>query len=212
MLLSAKAGIRGTVYDLDTGRRVPKVIDLNTERGYLRAYFVVEQNDEHPEREEIRKDAEGNYQWYEAHGRFRFVPAPVAPPKRPGLSGAPSCLKCSSPLTLPGDELCPRCRAVEKGQKNKFLVEKLATPLLDRKCQDCTRTAVWAVADEVEVSPELSNRNLYDRGMTVGRRYYCDFHYRPARLLDPGGEVIHDLRYAGPDTLTRSNRERVETV
>lgn len=199
MLLRATSGIRGTVYDLETGQRVPKVIDLNLERGYVKAYFVVHQNNDHPELEEIRKDANGNYEWYEAHGRFRFVPASVAPPSRPGLSGALSCALCRSPLTLPGDDLCPRCRAKERSQRQRFLVEKLTTPLFDRKCEKCSRVATWSVADEVEVTPEKSGKYLWERGMTVGRRYYCDSHYRPARLLDPRGEVIHDLRYAGPD-------------
>lgn len=206
MLLKATDGIRGTVYDLDTGRRVPRVIDLNLESGYLKAYFVVRQDDRYPEKEEVRKDAAGNYQWYEAHGRFRFVPAPVAPPGRTGLSGAPYCALCRSPLTLPGDDLCPRCRAGERGQRDRFLVERLATPLFDKKCAECARVAVWSVADEVGVSPERGGEYLYERGMTVGRRYYCDSHYRPARLLDPGGEVIHDFRYAGPDTLTNGEQ------
>lgn len=205
MLLKATAGVRGTVYDLETGRRVPKVIDLELERGYLKAYFVVWQDDESPEKEIIRRDANGNYEWYEAHGRFRFVPLPVAPAERPGLLGAFNCALCGSPLVLTGDDLCPRCRAAERGQRDRFLVERLSTPLFDCKCLECSRTAVWAVADEVTVSPENGERYLYDRGMTVGRRYYCDSHYKPARLLDPRGEVIHDLRYAGPDTLTRSN-------
>lgn len=205
MLLTAANGVRGTVYDLETGRRVPKVIELNEERGYLKAWFVVRQDDEHPEREEVRKNAAGEHEWYEAHGRFRFVPAELVAPKvRPDLSGASSCVLCKSVLTLPGDDLCPRCRAKERGQRNRFLVERIATPLFDQKCQECSKVATWSVADEVGVSPERHGRNLWDRGMVVGRRYYCDSHYRPARMLDAKGEVMGDCEYAGPDMVNGS--------
>ena len=206
MLLKATDGLRGTVYDLDTGRRVPKVIELNLERGYLRACSVVAQDDARPERETIRRGEDGAYEWYEAIGRFRLVPAEPAPAIKTIKLGAPACARCRSPLTLPGDDLCPRCRAADRGQRNRFLVEKLVTPLFDRKCETCSRLAVWSVADEVAVTPEHSSRLFWERGMTVGRRYYCDSHYAPARLLDVKGEVIQDFRYAGPDTLpTRSN-------
>lgn len=208
MLLKATDGLRGTVYDLDTGRRVPKVIELNLERGYLRAYSVVRQDDSHPEQEKIRRNNRGEAEWYEATGKFRFVPTQSLENGTPSpkvLLGAPQCVQCRSPLTLPGDDLCPRCRATDRGQRNRFLVEKLTTPLLDRKCEACTRLATWSVSDEVAVTPEQGGRALWERGMTVGRRFYCDRHYAPARLLDAKGEVIQDLRYTGPDTMTRSN-------
>lgn len=197
MLLKATDGMRGTVYDLDTCRRIPKVIVLNADRGYLKAYFVVEQNDLHPEREEIRTDTNGNYEWYEAHGRFKFIPTSLKP-TRSVVLGAPKCSRCSSLLTLPGDDLCPRCRAQERIQRNRFVVERLTTPLFDRKCEDCTATASWAVADEVEVTPEQTGRILWDRGMIVGRRYYCNRCYKPAMLLDAKGEIIKDFGYKGP--------------
>ena len=200
MLLQSAKGVRGTVYDLETGKRIPKVIDLNLETGYLKAYFVAWQDDAHPEKEEIRKDSQGSYQWYEARGRFRFVPY-SGPEVRTPLLGAPNCMKCRSPLTLPGDDLCPPCRAAERLQSNRFRIERLTTPLFDRKCQECSRLAAWAVADEVDVTPEVGGRFYWERGMTVGRRYYCDNHYQPARLLDPKGEVVQDYRYAGPDLL-----------
>ena len=198
MLLKAGDGLRGTVYDLDTTRRVPKVIEINLERGYLKAFYVVRQDDEHPEREVIRRDGAGTAEWYEASGRFKLIPAGPAT-RRSAVLGAPCCARCRSPLTLPGDDLCPRCRAQERGQSNRFLVERLSTPLLDRKCGECSRLAVWAVADEVVVSPEKIGPVLYERGMTVGRRYYCNGCYRPARLLDSKGEIVKDFRYAGPD-------------
>ena len=90
-------------------------------------------------------------------------------------------------------------KATDGGQRERFLVERLTTPLLDRKCEGCSRLATWAVSDEVAVTPDNSSKLLWERGMTVGRRYYCDSHYAPARLLDSRGEVIQDFRYAGPD-------------
>ena len=211
MLVQAVHGARGTVYDLDTGKRVPKVIELNLETGYVRAYFVVEQNDANPSRESIRRNLSGEFEWYEAYGKFKFVPDPrssIVPENHAKSSpcvmmGAPKCACCSNSLTLPGDDLCPRCRARDRGQRNLFLVERLPTPLLDCKCNHCSRLAVWAVADEVEVTPAVSNKYLWERGMTVGRRYYCDSHYKPARLLDAQGEVITDFNYAGPDILQK---------
>lgn len=198
MLLRAADGLRGTVFDLDTGRRVPKVFELNLETGYIKAWFVVEQDDQHPEQEKLQRNSSGEARWYEAHGRFRFVPAPAAAPQRQIAVGAPRCALCSSPLTLPGDDLCPRCRAGERSQKNRFLVERLVTPLLDRKCFGCSRLAVWSVSDEVTVSPEQHNRALWSRGMTVGRTWWCDFCYKPGRLLDDKGEVVEQFRYTGP--------------
>lgn len=204
VLLKAEDGVKGRVYDLDTGRRVPKVIELNVERGYVKAYFVVEQDDAHPEREVVRRNLLGEVLWYEAHGRFKFVPLDAKTTARV-VMGAPTCARCRSPLTLPGDDLCPRCRAEDRLQRNRFVVERLTTPLLSCRCETCSRLAVWSVADEVQVTPEMKNRCLYERGMTVGRRYYCDRCYRPARLLDPKGEVVANLSYAGPDILERDH-------
>ena len=203
MLLKATDGLRGTVYDLDTNRRVPKVIELNEELGYVKAYRVVEQDDEHPEREQISRDDAGEPEWYEAAGRFKFMPATRREASRRITLGAPRCARCRSPLTLPGGELCPRCKAADMGQRNRFIIEKLATPLFDCKCEVCSKLAVWSVADEVEVTPIKSGGYLWDQGMTVGRRFFCNDHYEPGRLLDHRGDVIMDFRYAGPDTFRR---------
>lgn len=132
------------------------------------------------------------------------------------VMGAEYCSLCNSPLTLPGDDLCPPCRAKERGQKNKLLVERIVNPLLDRKCCQCSRLASWSVSDEVAVTPQMTagslmpvGRNqqgklvfrkgkvLYDRGYTVGRRYFCSWHYRPPRLLDSKGELVSTWDEAG---------------
>jgi hypothetical protein len=210
MLLKATDGIRGAVWDIDTGRRVPKVIELDTERGYLKAYFVVKQDDCHPEREVERRNFLGEAEWYEAYGRFKFVPEERKTISTKTVMGAFVCARCPSTLTLPGDELCPHCRAEERGQRNRFAIERLTTPLFNRRCESCSRLATFSVADEVDVTPLQKDRYLYERGMTVGRRYYCSQHYRPARLLDSKGEVVKDFRYAGPDVATLDRKQGYE--
>jgi hypothetical protein len=199
MLLHVQSGFRGTVIDLDTGKKVPKVIWLNTDTGELEAYQVNALGEEIP-------DLNGNFLTYRAKGRFRFIPREDK--GRKGhlkiTMGAPRCALCPSPLTLPGDDLCVACRAKERGQRNRMKVERIQNPLLDRKCCKCSRLATWAVSDEVDVTPELGSKPsgvwgdrkgkvLYLRGAMVGRRYYCASCYTPPRLLDPRGEVIQDL-------------------
>jgi hypothetical protein len=208
--LYAEQGFRGTVIDLETGRRVPKVIWLDETAGELEAYRTDSDG-------RYVRDVNGDYETYRAKGKFKFVPQEASgcggsaavrvSRTSTALIGAPSCVRCRSPLTLPGDDLCPACRARDRGQKHPMRAERLASPLLDRPCQakGCGRLAEWAVADEVGVSPEAVTRPLllpdgrtlkrplYERGATVGRRYYCSFHYRPPRILDAKGEVIQDL-------------------
>ena len=215
MLLHADQGFRGEVWDLDTGRKVLKVISLDEEAGLLEAYKVLDDG-------KIARDVNGNYLTYRARGRFRCVPMghrdygrhrlPITP--RPASApGAVACVKCGSALTLPGSELCAFCNARDKGVE--FRVEKIVTPLLDRPCQSkgCRRLAEWAVGDEVRASPQLgpspgkvegrrvfSDRVWFERGTCVGRRFYCSFHYQPPRLLAPNGERIEDLGSSGrPD-------------
>lgn len=190
MILDSKSGLRGRVFDLETGKRVPKVRYLNTDTGYLEAYRV---ND----REEIVHDALGKPQWYAATGRFVFREECV--PERPSVKlGASKCSLCPSTLTLLGDDLCPACKAKDRGQKNPMKVTKLTTPLLDSHCH-CGRVAVWSVADEVTVTPQQHKGKLYSRGATVGRRFYCDRHYQPPLLLDSKGEIMQELEAIRPE-------------
>ncbi len=56
------------------------------------------------------------------------------------------------------------------------------------------------MGDEVEASPQAGPFNLaggctvlFGRAATVGRRYYCSWHFKPPRLLDARGEVISDI-------------------
>lgn len=186
MIYHAQQGFRGKVVDLDTGRVVPKVIWFDDVRGELEAYQVGSDG------KVLRHEIDGDYLTYKVRGRFEWLPE-VAKCTTKIVMGAPQCARCNSLLTLPGDDLCPVCRAKDRGQRNKMVVERLTVPLLDVQCEECSRQAEWSVGDEVEVTPQLRKRWLYVRGQTVGRRYYCSFHFQPPRLLDAKGEVIEDL-------------------
>jgi hypothetical protein len=203
MILHAEHGFRGKIIDLDTGLPISKVIWLDTDNGVLEAYKTTTSG-------EYARDINGNFTTYRARGRFRYIPSNgkatnIIPSRVPKiLMGAPKCVKCGNPLTLPGDDLCPPCRAKDRGQKNRMLVERLTTPLFDAICsiKGCGRIAGWSVSDEVRVTPIWGSgilgrkKCLYDRGMTVGRRWYCSRHYRPPRLLDAKGDVIEEFEEA----------------
>lgn len=189
MILDATKGVRGNVIDLDTGRRVQNVKYLNTETGYLEAYQVDENG-------KVLRDANG-YRFTVYQGRFKFIP--TGDSKQPKIiMGAPHCTLCNSKMTLRGDDLCPACRARERGQRNKMKVEKIGVPLFDTKCELCTRMATWYVSDEVEVTPELYAKKFYGRGVTVGRRSYCSWCFKPPRLLDDKGDVMRELESIRP--------------
>jgi hypothetical protein len=197
------------VYDLDDKKVVPHVIWVDVEAGLIEACFSDAFG--RPSR-----DSDGAINTFTARGRFevRQGQLPV-PPKHPlskspvssPKEGAPRCAGkgCVSTLTLPGDDLCVACRARERGQRNPMRVGRIKDVLAPHKCNNCTRRAVWQVGDEVEVSPLPDGRKkvvafghvirnpAYERGATVGRRYYCDFCYKPPRVLDARGEVIRDV-------------------
>jgi len=200
MKLYAARGHRGTVTDLDTGRPVGGIIWADIEQGTLEAYRL--DGDGKPVR-----DASGRRLTYVAQGRFSYRPHDTVTRKSPKQS-ATHCVKCRSPLTLAGDELCPLCNARDRGYKTLTRPERVV-PLLGRHCQHkgCSRTANWAVSDEVPVSCQkhkhASNGRtpgtsslFFSRGMTVRRRYFCDFHFQPPRILDAKGEVVEELEEA----------------
>ena len=213
MRLRAGQGARGKVVDLDTGLTVRKVIWLEFEQpgategpGTLEAYKVDSDGS-------ISKDASGDYLTYVARGRFRWVregaPEAVGHPLTGGQAdtrvrlGAPSCARCRSPLTLPGDDLCARCNARDRGYKLSALpaLSSLAdSPLAAGPCahRGCNRLGTYSVADEAPASSVVGDvagvgRFAFRRGMTVGRRWYCPWHWQPPRLLDAKGEVVQEL-------------------
>lgn len=195
MRLYASQGIRGTLVDLETGLSVPKVIWYDTDKGELEAYKTDRAGG-------ILQDINGDYLTYRARGSFKFLPfvKEVAKTRKVQL-GASSCSVCSSQLTLPGSELCPRCNAVDKHYTNQFHIQSVDSQSLlsPDGCEHpgCNRVATWQVSDEVEVSPSKQGRLVYERGATVGRHGYCAAHWSPARLLDAKGEVIKEYHEAG---------------
>ncbi len=61
---------------------------------------------------------------------------------------------------------------------------------IGRKCEKCTRDAMWQVADEVALPPLQKGNRAYGRGRLTDIRYYCDHCYDPPRVLDEKGEVM----------------------
>jgi hypothetical protein len=221
--LHAAQGFRGRVLDLDTGRHVPKVIWVDQEAGLLEACQVDDDG-------RALTDGEGNTLTYTARGRFRWEPAAGVAGKQAGVSvplprggttaqGAPACTLCRNPLTLPGDDLCIRCKAQDL-RVNRLLagLETLRGPapgldvragVIHPGCSHpgCNRPAVWGVGDEVTASPAPGQITLargsythtavvnYRRGATVARRYFCSWHWRPPLLLDVKGEVVEEQEH-----------------
>ncbi|MDE2100650.1 MAG: hypothetical protein KGL39_25625 [Patescibacteria group bacterium] len=183
----------GTVIDLDDGLPVPAWIWVDVEQGFVEAFNVP-----------VLPDQDGVARTYTAKGRFRHVPA-TKQSKNRVRQGANRC-PCGSSMTVPGGELCIMCFA--RDRRTRFPT-KLSDPFHDHKCELCSRQAAWSVSDEVQVSPVAvlpsavgikTNRRgvlLFDRGATVGHRYYCDFHYRAPRVLDERGEVMETDESAG---------------
>jgi hypothetical protein len=186
MRFHAQQGYRGEVIDWETGNIVPKVLWLDLDTGELEAY----QLDPHGN---ILTDSNGNLLTYQARGNFRFFPREFREKKLPAAA-ALACVKCTSPLTLPGEELCPRCFLADRG---KPLRDPPVGSPLRRPCEVCEEPASWCVADEVPVSPVLHRGFLFSRGATIGRRYYCVRHWQPPRILDARGEVMEVEEAAG---------------
>lgn len=203
MILDARKGFRGKVFDLNTGQEVRGVIWLDTEKGELEAYAIG------PDNKPVATMVDGllYFRRYTAKGRFRVTVGSDSQRPPRVVMGASNCARCHSTLTLPGDDLCPGCRADQQwpGQ-GRMRVERVINPLLDRKChrKGCSRLAEWSVCDEVGVTPacvrgvtrifgRLFVNPLYDRGATVGRRFYCSKHWQPPRLLDARGDRMEDI-------------------
>lgn len=190
--LYAAHGFRGKLIDLDTGLPVPRVIWADPDEGLVEAYRV------RPDGSPVL-DPSGAYVTYRAKGRFKFVPVNTPRRRPPAKEGAAKCTKCTSHLTLPGEELCPACYALDRNVKRPMRVGRLASPILNVRCgrKGCSRVATWSVSDEVAVSPEKKGKMWFERGATVGRRFYCSHHYVPPKILDARGEEVETIEDGG---------------
>lgn len=185
----------GTVTDLDTGERVHRVAAVNVEAGLLEQW----QSDErgHPVVDAVTKRPLRRL----FRGRFSADLRPRPARERAPTLGAPTCVRCPSKMTLPGDDLCPVCRAREQGRR--ISVEPLVNLMEPRACDNgCGREATWSVSDETAVTPVRGDHPVlgqawFLRGAMVGRRWYCSWCYSPPRILDARGEVMETLEEAG---------------
>lgn len=194
--------VRAKIRDLDTHRDVRGVIWVDQEAGLLEAYILDDKGGK-----VLTMDQEGLAAWKTVtlKGRFQLIPVSsegtcVLRPVDRIKMGAPSCARCSSPLTLRGDDLCVRCRAKERGKPLAAIKGNRLGPMDFAKCDGCSRDATWSSSDEVVVTPQHGKVNggtlvkggayLFDRAATVGRSYWCQWCYRGPRTLDDKGEVV----------------------
>jgi hypothetical protein len=196
-LHASQLRVRAKVVDLDTGRDLKEVIWVDESAGLCEAYQVGPDG-----KRVLTVDVDGAAAWRTVTLKGRFKLVLLDRPERAVdkiKMGAPACARCKSPLTLRGDDLCVRCKAKDRGKPLKDL-RRLDPTDLRHKCERCSRDATWSSADEVLATPAkgvvkggpklLGGAYLFDQAAVVGRRYFCDWHHQPPRLLDDKGEVI----------------------
>lgn len=198
MRLFAKDAKGLKVHDLDTGKDLKLVTWVDVEQGLAEVYQAG------PNGKPLLTtgpDGKRTPTLLLLKGRFKLLPADPKPDdKLHRMLGASTCALCGSSLTLQDDELCPTCKAKDKGKKLKC--EPLG-PFEQHKCERCSRDATWSTSDEVVVSPQKAMVKagpavtggawLFERAQTVGRRFYCSRHYLGPRLLDWRGEVVQTV-------------------
>lgn len=165
IVLDAKSGVRGRLIDLDAGRDIL----------YVRRAVLPDDPSQLGEYEAFRVGPDGDIAkengkplTYTGRCRMRFEPAAIAN-KTP-----------VEPVT-------------HRPVRQKF--EKITVPVLGLNCQHyaCNRTAAWTVSDEVPTAPVQSGSKWFGTAKLIGRRFYCDWHYRPPRIIDTKGEVMEEL-------------------
>ncbi len=182
MFLHVNDGIRGKLYDLDTGKQILKVIWADLDSGLLCAY----QTDDNAK---VKKDQQGNYLTYTAHARLRWVPLPA----RQG----PVVERCENTGKPAGEAPCP-CRACRKylelpvGRVKKSHRKLPYWLLTDHPCEHygCGKLAEWVVSDEVELPAQEDNGRFYGRAKTIAIHYWCSKHFQAPKVLDTGLEIV----------------------
>ncbi len=187
MILRASSGLRGIWVDMDTGKPIPKMLWGDPETGEFSALVVDGNGDT------IRLQ-DGSEKFYIAKGRIKFVPRANARP----LSLQPvRCLVTGNPIGTENRQCS--CLVCKKTPAIKQRFKQLQLPLFSDRCEEkgCQRFATWMVSDEIALPPFVKGHRKFERGKIVGRRYYCDRHFQPPRLLDAKGEVIQEFEEAG---------------
>src|SRR6185312_6124057 len=132
--------VKARVVDLDTGRPIRGVLWVDEELGQAEAYRF---NDRGERLTQVCPGGEIGFQTVMLKGRFKLVPAGKPVHRMQINMGASKCAKCSSPLTLRGDELCPACRRREMGRP---IAAEQCGPFEFRRCERSppTRRGRWS--------------------------------------------------------------------
>lgn len=157
MRLDSRSGVRGMLFDAETGRpirwvRWAEVPDDPEQQGEFEAFRV------DPKEAKARGVPLAEIV-YQGRCRLRFVPA--AP--RFGIK--------------PSDA---RDMAESLDDARRRLVQpKLLIPGEECDEHGCHRLSCWRVSDEVEIEPRtLADGRLAERAITTRVRSYCHMHYR----------------------------------
>ncbi len=197
---SAPGAPKGKLWDLDTGRRIPKPLWFDTDpqlpnvppgHWTFEAYQVFR---DAQGKERVKQDGQGDYLTWFGSGRLAFIPADPKP--------TPSWAGPDEPLRFEG-RAKERLEAVERGDQppgpngKARKVSLLPAILLDCPCEGkCGRLATHQVADEVEQNPQLWRGKLWSRGRMVDVHYFCAWCYKPPRVLDHKGEEVREYEDA----------------
>jgi hypothetical protein len=175
MILDSSTGVRGILWNLDTGQPIPwvrwaDVPATGEEIGTYEAFTMdprVAKDQGRPLRSILVR----------RRARMRFQPTANLPAPEPP-------------------------KAVTHGSKPRTVTrhQRLDVPLFNTRCdgpgkppcnkRTCQHTAIYSTADEVQLEPAIIGRRRFQRGKMVRRWYWCEWCYQAPRILDARGEVI----------------------
>lgn len=176
MILDARRGVKGRLWDLDAGREVPHAVwaylpDDGGRGRYVAARTDAAGNPVVVEERQPDGTVTARVDLYVASARLRFDPAtPAATLELPFLRRDRELVRTGRQAARPVSAFCLSDRCDHPG---------------------CNAVGDWAVSDEVALPPvRASNGRWYSRARVVRVRYYCARHYRAPALVDGRGELI----------------------
>lgn len=153
MILDARSGVRGTLWNADTGQPIHKARWANLNTGDWEALATL------PDGQVIQP-----VRLIRGRCRLRFVPAGTV-----AASTATAPAEVTMPVypleSLPGQRAGTPIVAI-LGQ--------------ECECRGCHRLATWRTADEEELEPAVGPEGaLAERARVVRYHLWCDWHYQP---------------------------------